>query len=304
MKRTTFFTCSIYPDLTRVWYHFVRRYTDSSKVSFIIYDCGGYLSQDHFPGAQIIRYPNLEHGKKIDHCVRETVKTQLLFVTDDDSFILSDQAEPLVADTLLSNERAAVFSFKPREWWEFEIDGKTHPAMGSYSLAFKPEVIRRENLSFCSCPTKNIKIRKGSGYYDTADYANEQLLCRGYDVVVPEPDVRRKMVRSYSAVSRGFLNFAHRGWFSGNYNLKQSRAACAGRIRSSLQKLESGCGVAATIFLYRTFFNEKPCFDSFFTYDELMGLAGEFEDLAERDSAVKMVGGYRELLATLEAAGR
>ena len=85
MKRTTVFTCSIYPDLTRVWYHFVRRYTDPSAVTTVIYDCGSRLRAEHFPGARIVRHRNVEHGIKIDHCVRETVETPLLFLSDDDT---------------------------------------------------------------------------------------------------------------------------------------------------------------------------------------------------------------------------
>ena len=67
MKRTTVFTCSIYPDLTRVWYHFVRRYTDASDVETVIYDCGSRLEQGHFPDARIVTHPNTDHGTKIDH---------------------------------------------------------------------------------------------------------------------------------------------------------------------------------------------------------------------------------------------
>jgi hypothetical protein len=302
MKRTTAFTCSIYPDLTRVWYHFLRRYTDPSEVAAVIYDCGSRLRPEHFPGARIVRHANTEHGRKIDHCVRESVATPLLFLTDDDSFLLSAEAEPLAAKALLGDERAAAWSFKPRGWWELEIDGVRHPTMGSYSLVFKPDVIRREGLSFRARPTDDPQIRNGGGYYDTADYANEQLIRRRYKVLVPDEADRGRMVRSYSAVSSGFVNFARRRWTSGRYRLTRSRGEWAAAIRSDLRKLEWACGVAGAVSLHRTLFDEPPRFDEFFTYDDLAELAEGASAPADRLRAVEMVAGYRELLATLEAA--
>jgi hypothetical protein len=301
VKRTTLFTCSIYPDLTRVWYHFIRRYTDSSEVAPIVYDCGSRLRQGHFPGARIIRHSNVDHGRKIDHCVRRLVETPLLFLTDDDTFLLSERAEPEAAEALFSDDRAAALSYKPRGWWHLEVGGEQHPVMGSYSLVFKPEVIRREGLSFRTRPTNDPKIRNGGGYYDTADYANEQLLARGYRVLVPDDSVRARMVRSYSAVSSGFVNFARRGLLSREYRLTKSRAAWAAELAGSVRSLERACGVAATISLYRRLFDEAPQFEDFFTYDDLAEIAGRAP--AElRTKATATVEGYRSLLGTLEGA--
>jgi hypothetical protein len=301
VKRTTAFTCSIYPDLTRVWYHFVRRYTDPVEVATVVYDCGSRLRPEHFPGARIVRHSNTDHGRKIDHCVRRSAETPLVFLMDDDTFLLSERAEPAAAEALLGDDRAAVLSYKPRGWWELEVDGRRHPVMGSYSLVFKPEVFRREGLSFRTRPTDDPRIRNGDGYYDTADYANEQLLARGYEIVVPDDAVRAAMVRSFSAVSSGFVNFARRGLLSRGYRLTKSRAAWAAEIGASVRKLEWACGVAATVSLYRTIFEEAPLFEDFFGYDDL----GEIADRADDDvraEAVATVTGYRSLLETLEGA--
>lgn len=299
-KRTTVFTCSIYPDLTRVWSHFVRRYTDPREVTTVIYDCGSGLDERHFPGARIVRHANSDHGRKIDHFVRSAVETPLLFLLDDDSFIVSDETEPYAACALLGDERAAALSYKPRGWWTFEIGGETHPVMGSYSLVFKPEIIRAEGLSFQARPTDDQTIRNGGGYYDTADFANEQLLVRGYRILTPDAAMRYRMVRSYSAVSSGFVNFARRGWLSPTYRLSRTRADWAATLRADVRKLEWACGVAGAIALYRSLFDEPPRFGDFFTYDDLAELADESP--AGKDAAVAMVAGYRELLATLEGA--
>jgi hypothetical protein len=302
MKRTTVFTCSIYPDLTRVWYHFVRRYTDPSAVTTVIYDCGSRLRAEHFPGARIVRHRNVEHGIKIDHCVRETVETPLLFLSDDDTFILSEKTEPRAASALMDDERAAAFSYKPRGWWEWEIGAERHPVMGSYSLVFKPEIFRSEELSFKSRPTKDPRIGNDRGYYDTADWANEQLLNRGYRVVTIPDDERNGLLRSYSAVSSGFVNFARRRWFRDGYVLATSRDALETKLRASKRELERACGVAAARLLYRGIFDEPPAFDDFIDYDELLEIARALDAPEQRDDAVEMVDGYRKLFRTLQEA--
>ncbi len=299
MKRTTLFTCSIYPDLTRVWYHFARRYTDASCVRYVIYDCGSRLRKEHFPDALIVRYPNVDHGRKIDDCVRRVVDTPLMFLSDDDSFILSDQTEPAAARALLDDERAAALSFKPREWWEFEIDGRRHPVMGSYSIVFKPEVIKKESLSFRTRPTDEPDIRQGSGYYDTADYANRQLLLKGYRIIVPEKESRGEMVRSYSAVSSGFVNFARRRWFKSEYRLSKPLKDWGEEIKSNLRKLEWACGVSATVSLHKKLFGENPRFHDFFTYDDLRELVERARDDG-RQGAIEMIKGYTALMERLE----
>jgi hypothetical protein len=302
MRRTTLFTCSIYPDLTRIWHHFARRYTDPSSVEIMIYDCGSRLRKEHFPDATIRRHPNVEHGKKIDHCIGSSIRTPLVFLSDDDSFILNQETEPLAAHALLSKAKAAGLSYKPRGWWTLDINGCSHPVMGSYSLVFKADVIRKEKLSFRTRPTGNPAIRNGSGYYDTADYANEQLLLRGYEVMVPEPEVRGKMVRSYAAVSNGFVNFARRRWYSKSYLLTRHRSDWSKIIQVDTRKMEWACGVAATIELYRRIFAEEPQFNDFFVYDDLEELANGVKDPSIRGQAINTVTEYRRLLAVLGEA--
>ena len=302
MKRTTVFTCSIYPDLTRVWYHFVRRYTDASDVETVIYDCGSRLEQGHFPDARIVTHPNTDHGTKIDHFVRTSAATPFVFLLDDDVFFLSDRTEPDATASLAVDPRAAVFSYKPRLWWEFDIDGCRHPVMGSYALVFKPQVFRDEELSFCTRKTSDTKIRNGEGYYDTADYANEQLIRRGYAIRVADDSDRRSKLRSYSAVSSGFVNFARRRLMSRRYRLTRSRSEWERRIASTPRVLEWACGVAAAAGLYRALFYEAPQFDDFFGYDDLLGIAAAITDDEARDTANRTIAGYRELLETLRRA--
>lgn len=298
---TTVFTCSIYPDLTRVWYHFARRYAAAPEFTTLIYDCGSRLESEDFAGARLLRHRNLEHGRKIDHCIKRNIKTETVFLTDDDAFLLHPQAAMQAIELLRTDPQRAVYSYKPRDWWNFEIDGKSYPVMGSYALFFKPDIVRREKLSFRTQRTTDPKIRRGEGYYDTGDYLNEQLIRRGYEILTADKETRGHL-RSYSAVSSGFVNFARRGWFTRKYYLTQTREVWADKIRRHAPTLERACGVAATIVLYRTLFDSEPLFTDFFTYSDLHSLAAEADTPEKRKTAQEMVRGYENLLKTLLAA--
>ena len=300
--RTTIFTCSIYPDLTRVWHHFVKSYASSKNTQVLIYDCGSRLRAEHFSGAHIMRHCNVEHGKKIDHCIQHSVATPLLYLADDDTFLTSETAEPLAAETLLSDPRRFAFSFRPRGWWKLNLGGHKYPLMGSDALVFKPEIVRREGLSFSSRRTTDTAIRNGSGYYDTGDYAQEQLLRRGYEITFLEKDPAKPMVPAYTGVSCGFVNFAKRHWWHGSYSLSRSRAEWENTLRQKMNFLERACGVAATISLHRTLFDAVPQFADFFTFAELGDLAAAFADTTQRGEACHMVASYRKLLTFLEQA--
>jgi hypothetical protein len=297
--RTTVFTCSIYPDLTRVWYHLLRRTIDPAAVTTVIYDCGSRLRPEHFPGARIERCRNVDHGRKIDRFLARA-ETPLVYLSDDDVFLLSPEAEPLAAEALLGEggARRAALSFKPRGWWQWQIDGTSQPVMGSYAVMVKPEVIRREALSFRARPTADPAVRAGSGFYDTADHANRRLLDQGYEIVVPEEELRRRLVQSFAATSSGFVGFARRRFLARDYRPTHPPAHLAAELRRSLPLLERACGVAAALHLHHRLFPEPPRFETFFTYDELADLAAGHADPA---GAAAMVGGYRALLDRLEA---
>lgn len=297
MIRTTVFTCSIYPDLTRVWYHLLRRAVDPAAVATVIYDCGSRLRPEHFPGAAIRRFRNLDHGSKIDHFLARA-ETPLVYLSDDDVFLLSAEAEPYAAGALLGAPRAAALTLKPRGWWSLRLAGRSWPVMGSYAVVIKPEVVRRESLSFRTQPTVDPEIRAGSGYYDTGDLANRRLLELGYEVLVPDDDLRRRLAQSFAATSSGFVGFARRRLLAaGGYGLRRPRREWAAELAASLPLLERACGVAAALHLHRRLFPEPPRFGDFFGYDELAELAAGH---TEPEKAVATVAGYRALLGRLE----
>jgi hypothetical protein len=272
----------------------------------LIYDCGAALPPADFVGATIVRRPNLDHGRNIDHAVRATATPQM-FLIDDDSFVVDTRVEPMAA-RLLRRRRAAAVSFRPREWWQFEIDGRRHPVMGTNALVFKPEIFRREGLSFRERPASDPTIRNGvDGRYDTGDHANEVLLRRGYAVVVPDAAVRDAMVVGYSGVTRGFLNFARPVPGGRRYRARAAPCDLAAEIIAHandaqwpLEKLRWACGIAAVIDLHRHFFGE-PRFDDFLDWEALADVTAAFP-ASLRSAADALLAASRALAERLAGA--
>jgi hypothetical protein len=305
MKRTTLFTCSVYPDLTRVWHHFASRHTDATQVDILIYDCGGQLDRAVMAGARVERRPNIEHGLNIDHAVA-ACRTPLMFLSDDDTFPISGCAEEDAAAALIAATRLAAVSYCPREWWNLTIDGVSHPVVGTSSLVFRPDVVRTEALSFRRVPTRDPAIRNGEeGCYDTGDHLAEQLLRRRYGVSIPPAAVRRSRVLGYSGVSRGFLRYARwaggrAGWTAALHGpaLEADLVELAADQRWPLQRLRWACGITATIALHRGALGEAPRFTDFPAWDELAAMAGRFPEV-RRSAAERLVSEARDLQAEL-----
>lgn len=221
---------------------------------------------------------------------------------DDDVFLVSEEALRF-AESALAQESVAAVSFKPRLWWEHEVDGNRYPVMGSYCVCFRPDVVRLQKLSFRTRRTEDVAVRNGSGLYDTGDYVSEQLYRRGYQIVVPDEATRGCLARSFSAVSSGFVTWVGRSFLRKRYRLKLSRHALASQAAENRGAMERCCGIAATIALYRSVFEHEPSFSDFFHFDELHRIAeGAHQD--RRASLVPVVTGYQSLLETLLQLGQ
>ena len=308
MTRTTLFICSVYPDLTRVWYHYASRYTDLTHVRILVYDCGGHLDSARMARARVERRPNIEHGLNIDRAVAEC-RTPVMFLSDDDTFLVSPRAETEAAVALTTDGRLAAVSYCPREWWHLMIDRVPHPVIGTSALVFRTDLVRAEGLSFRRVPTEDPSIRNGEeGCYDTGDYLAEQLLRRGYLVSVPPAAVRRSRVLGYSGVSRGFLRYARfaglrAGWIPTlrGAALEADLVAQASDRSWPLQRLRWACGIAATIGLHRKALGTDPVFTDFPDWDTLAGIASRFPD-ACRTEAGRLVAASRDIQAELVQA--
>jgi len=64
------------------------------------------------------------------------------------------------------------------------LNGKEHKPMGSYCLVVRRSIWQQEGLSFKQVAQPSPNPKSWRGQYDTADYANVELIRRGYKVVV------------------------------------------------------------------------------------------------------------------------
>ncbi len=178
-QTTTLLTFSVYPDLTRIWYYFAQRNLDAD-VKVMVVDCCGSLRKSHFPEAQVVRFWNFSHSRKIDFFIRYIVGTRYVWICDDDVMLVNPGVAKQ-AHQLIGQDRVAAVSLAPRGW-QLKVNGEMHKGMGSYCLLFDRGVFLSEDLSFSPAKTTDPSVGRISGYYDTGDYANRQLLERGYTI--------------------------------------------------------------------------------------------------------------------------
>lgn len=262
----TFFTCSIYPDVTRIWFHCVRKVL-GDEARIVIYDSSGLLQQGFFPGAMLVPIKNVQHGTKIDHFIRSHLKTDLFFLMDDDAFLLARSPVDYALDWLNKDQRHAIVSFKPRLWWSIKIDEREFPTMGSYALAVNATIIREHKLSFESKRTDRKDIRNGTGYYDTADYLNEYLLKDGYAIEIAPSELREK-VPTFFGTSSAMMAFYNSRWFS-KRRRRKSREEIEKVICEDPISLQRAISVAYVSRIYRQLFREPLVYDDFIGVGEI-----------------------------------
>lgn len=202
-KKITLITFTVYPDLVRIWYFFIRRSIDRNMFDVVIVDCCGEINKKYFPEAQVIPFYNFSHSKKIDFFIKYVLKTPFVWICDDDIFILNKRFYEKSLKDLLRSPKTAVISFMPRGWYLF-VAGKRYRAMGSYSILFKKDIFMKEKLSFSPIKSNIQTIGRIKGYYDTADYANEVLLKYGYKIKIINPIL--KNITGFVGTSVSMIN--------------------------------------------------------------------------------------------------
>jgi hypothetical protein len=282
-------TFSVFEDFARVWHRFITKAL-GNKWQVVIGDSSGQMGARKFPGAKVIRVPNfLYHGRKIDLFLRHVIGGQPVFLCDDDRYPLFDPSPYL--EKLASKDVAAV-SLCPRRWFQFEVGGVRHDPMGSFALLFKSEVFFKEKLTFQSpkgLESKHKVFAEGSKHqcsYNTADYANEQLLLRGYRIETEH----HPGIIGFDGSTAPRLLLRRRGQVWVKSALEAAEHYRRGSINGAVMNAMIG-GVAFER-LYRALFHEEPEVVSGFSSDELMAIvdANPRIDSAERTR----LHGYRQ----------
>ena len=265
-------TCSVSEDYARLWLYFASTLKYSGW-KLVVVDSAGDMNPYKLDDAELIRFLNLYHGRKVDVLLRTTIISPIVFLCDDDKFILSDPMSSLTISSALEDPQVAAISLCPRRWWWFEIEGQKHLPMGSYALIFKREIFIDYGLTFQS--PKNLQSRykvfaegvKHQPGYDTADYANERLLLLGYKIVtLPENDY----IIGFDGLSAPRILLLRYGK---DYVKQALLYASHFREGSTNGAVIKGCyGIVKIERLYREIFNESPRFVSGFTEEELISI--------------------------------
>lgn len=261
----TLLTFTIYPDLARVWYYFAEKFSESRDTNIVIVDCCGLLKPQLFPRAQVIPFCNFSHARKIDYFLRYEISARYVWLCDDDVMMVNRGAFQEGRDRFANVPNLAVISFAPRGW-NLVIDNKTYRGMGSYSILFDRQTFIGEDLSFSPVQTQNRQVGRSAGYYDTADYANEQLIRRGYLVETREANL--KYVLGFVGTSVTMLAL---------FNSAQANGILQDEIRVNPQLgsyhlvgLDCDWQIAN---LYREIFAEKPRWIPPIEQDQIRNLA-------------------------------
>ncbi|RJR31817.1 MAG: hypothetical protein C4576_31270 [Desulfobacteraceae bacterium] len=244
--------------------------------------------------------PNWDHGRKIDLALQELRSTEFVFILDDDAFLLSELILERGLSALNSDSRMAAYTFHSRDWWELPAAGGLHVPMGSYALLVRADTIHKEGLSFRTVRTSDPTIRNGSGYWDTGDYLQKELLERGYTIgYAPEED--RQDLPTFFGTSGGFLTFARRSFFRRRFVRRLNRSRSEKAVLKDNYSYQRACSATAVIDLFHGFFSGRPAFWDWFSEGELRTLAMGLPDRQARQeysTTAERIFGIRDRLLT------
>lgn len=183
-------TFSVIPGMTALWSMCMEAAVMDSFARILVGDCsGGFKPTPHPDRMQVVPLLNTLHGVKLDLFFSKICQAEFVIISDDDVFWLDGSAWNWALEQFMGNERLAVVSLIPRTMTSSVLREKVVQAMGSYCIIVRREIWMREKLSF-----QIVYPPQKSGYdwfYDTGDYANVQLLDRGYQVAIAPRELRK-----------------------------------------------------------------------------------------------------------------
>ena len=135
---------------------------------------------------------------KIDFFFKFVIDSSLVWIVDDDEFPIDPNFISNVIIKFRENDNLAAFSFSPRNWWNFIINGKKICPLGSYSVIYRRNLVLKEKLRF-SVNGNNPFNSKG---WDTGDYLNYVLILKKYSVQMCEIDKVQEHSIGFGATSR------------------------------------------------------------------------------------------------------
>ena len=190
-EKPALFTMNILPPMATVWYHFAEKNL-GNHVDKVMFDCSGTLNPKDFPNMHIQKFLNFYAAKKSDEFLYHIATNRKIgWICDDDMFPMSPQMINILQKEF-AEQRTASVSFRPRNWWHYEINGQSYEVSSSYCTAINRRIFcDTEHLSLKPADDNNhpSHIGKPPMRYDTFDKANEILIQKGYRcAIVPESE--------------------------------------------------------------------------------------------------------------------
>lgn len=205
------FTMNILPPMATVWYHMVQKHLGDA-VDTVIFDCSGRLDPRAFPGARVQKFLNLYAATKSDEFIQNIARhRKIAWICDDDMFPMSSKMPDVIKREFKQPNTASV-SFRPRRWWNLDINGQQYLPGSSYCIAFNRDILwGKEQLSLAPADGNNnpSNIGKPPGRYDTGDKANEILLKKGYRCFIVPEEEEDEYYAGFSGVSGAVMLLYH-----------------------------------------------------------------------------------------------
>lgn len=199
-------TFSVIPNLTRLWARLMHGAIPDNRARLCVGDCSGGFGKLPALETPIEIFPLLNYlqGFKLDLFMEKVLTSEYVVVSDDDVMWLDPVPWQWAMEQFAADERLAVVSLVPRERFRWEVNGRSHQPMGSYCLIVRSSIWRRERLSFEAVRKPSPNPKSFGGNYDTADYANLELINKGYCVAVAPPEIRAHLV-AFKGISSGLI---------------------------------------------------------------------------------------------------
>ena len=212
-------TFSVVPGMTALWALLMGQVLSeqSSSARILIGDCSGaFEAPANNVQTRVFPMLNALHGIKLDLFMQNICRAKFVIVSDDDVFWLNSYPWQWALQQFAADPKTAVVSLIPRSYKSVLLRGKVDTPMGSHCLVINRETWQKENLSFKIVypPESQDKLYRYEYRYDTADYANVQLLERGYNIAIAPPEIRRHFV-TLDGISSWTLKIQEKG---GNIN--------------------------------------------------------------------------------------
>ena len=186
---------TILPEVVALWDHTISLSLGELPKQIIIGDGSGNYRPEGNSQLWVMPIYNFSHGTKLDVFFSQVCASDLVLISDDDVFWTDGAPVKWALDRFEKDSKLAAVSFIPRPHLNPQLRGVVSEAMGSYAVLIRRDIWLKEKLSFQIYKPDNWK--QIGNYFDVADYANLQLVQRGYHVISAPEELRQTLIPFY-----------------------------------------------------------------------------------------------------------